>query len=159
MDSASAGFRPSVHCGSNGGSLSNHCRSKRRTFSSSQLATSSEFPTDHRGSTIASRERSPTRATRLTSETFRSPEATGVLFCGDNLEVLTDHVAANSVDLVYLDPPCPLHRTHHIDRLDRGDRGQFKEQWTWAEAEPSFDVALRSVPRQLKLLLRALREQ
>jgi len=28
-----------------------------------------------------------------------------LLYYGDNLEILRDHVASNSVDLVYLDPP------------------------------------------------------
>lgn len=30
---------------------------------------------------------------------------TNTLFYGDNLQVLRDHVASESVDLVYLDPP------------------------------------------------------
>ena len=34
------------------------------------------------------------------------------LFYGDNLQVLRDHVLAESVDLVYLDPPFNSNTSH-----------------------------------------------
>lgn len=36
------------------------------------------------------------------------------LYYGDNLEVLREHVAAGSVDLVYLDPPFNSNRAYNV---------------------------------------------
>ena len=36
------------------------------------------------------------------------------LFYGDNLEILRERVAADSVDLVYLDPPFNSNRAYHL---------------------------------------------
>lgn len=36
------------------------------------------------------------------------------LFYGDNLEILRDHIADASVDLVYLDPPFNSNATYNV---------------------------------------------
>ena len=36
------------------------------------------------------------------------------LYCGDNLEILRQHVAAESVDLVYLDPPFNSNASYNV---------------------------------------------
>jgi adenine specific DNA methylase Mod len=45
------------------------------------------------------------------------------LFYGDNLEVLREHIADESVDLVYLDPPFNSKRAYNIIFKDK--EGKF----------------------------------
>jgi DNA modification methylase len=64
------------------------------------------------------------------------------LFYGDNLDVLRGHVASESVDLVYLDPPFNSNRNYNVlfgkhERAGNGDTAQiqaFSDTWTWTPA-------------------------
>ncbi len=40
------------------------------------------------------------------------PITQNALFYGDNLDILREHIAEESVDLVYLDPPFNSNRNH-----------------------------------------------
>lgn len=40
--------------------------------------------------------------------------AENTLYYGDNLEILRDHVAGESVDLIYLDPPFKSNQTYKV---------------------------------------------
>lgn len=42
------------------------------------------------------------------------PPAGNTLFYGDNLNILREHVAEESVDLVYLDPPFNSNATYKV---------------------------------------------
>lgn len=61
------------------------------------------------------------------------------LFYGDNLEVLRQHIASDSVDLVYLDPPFNSNRGYNVlfnrrDTHDIDDSAQiqaFDDTWHW----------------------------
>ena len=61
------------------------------------------------------------------------------LFYGDNLEVLRNHVADESVDLIYLDPPFNSKRDYNL--LFREASGEapasqikaFGDTWNWSE--------------------------
>src|SRR5665811_2245264 len=61
------------------------------------------------------------------------------LFYGDNLEVLQQHIASASVDLVYLDPPFNSNRGYNVifgnrERLPSADSAQiqaFDDTWHW----------------------------
>ncbi len=44
------------------------------------------------------------------------------LFYGDNLQVLRDSIATESIDLIYLDPPFNSNATHNV--LFRSPRGE-----------------------------------
>lgn len=61
----------------------------------------------------------------------------GRLFFGDNLEVLRRHVADESVDLVYLDPPFNSNRSYNVlfaRRTGRAPAAQvkaFDDTWKW----------------------------
>jgi DNA modification methylase len=66
--------------------------------------------------------------------------AVNKLFYGDNLDVLREHVATTSVDLVYLDPPFNSNRgynvifAHHDTTSATDDRAQiqaFDDTWRW----------------------------
>ncbi|HLK40537.1 MAG TPA: site-specific DNA-methyltransferase, partial [Polyangiaceae bacterium] len=84
----------------------------------------------------------------------------GNLYCGDNLDVLRRHVATESVDLVYLDPPFNSERSYHlIDRRvdakgretqprSRAGEVAFVDTWTWDDdAETSFGELTGRVSR------------
>ena len=62
------------------------------------------------------------------------------LYYGDNLDVLRRHVASESVDLIYLDPPFNSNATYNVLFADKGggkaaaQLQAFKDTWSWAEA-------------------------
>lgn len=67
-------------------------------------------------------------------------EPAGRLFFGDNLEVLRRHVADESVDLVYLDPPFNSNRAYNVLFAHRDGRKPaaqvkaFDDTWKWDSA-------------------------
>jgi len=60
-----------------------------------------------------------------------------VLYYGDNLDILRRHVADESVDLVYLDPPFNSNATYNVLFAEQhGERAAsqiraFEDTWTW----------------------------
>ena len=73
------------------------------------------------------------------------------LYYGDNLDVLRDSIADESVDLVYLDPPFNSNANYNV--LFKGPSGDgsdaqieaFEDTWHWNDAaEHAFDEMLRS---------------
>lgn len=82
---------------------------------------------------------------------FRHPGGCGVskLYFGDNLAVLQEHVEANSVDLVYLDPPFNSKAQYNLlyetpdNQRETAQRAVFRDTWTWGEeAEFCFELVL-----------------
>jgi DNA modification methylase len=73
----------------------------------------------------------------------------GDLYYGDNLDVMRQNVASESVDLIYLDPPFNSDRTYNL--IARGSRAQepvFVDTWTWDEdAETAFRELTDGTPR------------
>ncbi len=87
----------------------------------------------------------------------------GIFYCGDNLEILTalDLVPAESVDLIYLDPPFNSQRTYNIVYKDsRAQAEAFKDHWSWQEAAPQYARLLDAseTPPKLRTLLRGLHD-
>ncbi len=89
---------------------------------------------------------------------------TGALYYGDNLDVLREHVAEASVDLIYLDPPFNSNATYNV--LFRAPAGRqseaqieaFQDTWHWGEsAARAFDDVIRSRHVATATLLRAMR--
>jgi DNA modification methylase len=75
------------------------------------------------------------------------------LFCGDNLDVLCNHVADESVDLCYIDPP--FHSRRNYQARDRV--GAFRDTWVWdGAAEAGYDVIHGSGSSRLARLLAGL---
>ena len=71
------------------------------------------------------------------------------LYYGDNLQVLREHSATESVDLIYLDPPFNSKRDYNL--LFKTPKGHdsdasitaFEDSWHWGEqAEREFDELL-----------------
>ena len=87
------------------------------------------------------------------------------LYFGDNLEILRQHVADESVDLIYLDPPFNSNATYNVlfrERSGEESAAQitaFEDTWHWGwESETAFqDVVMRG-PEKVGNLLSALRQ-
>jgi adenine specific DNA methylase Mod len=64
---------------------------------------------------------------------------TNRLYCGDNLGILREHIADESVDFVYLDPPFNSNATYNV--LFKSPEGgespaqieAFDDTWHWGE--------------------------
>ncbi len=87
------------------------------------------------------------------------------LFYGDNLQVLREHLASESVDLIYLDPPFNSKRDYNL--LFKSHKGQsseaqieaFKDSWSWGgQAELEFDELLKHKNTDVAMLTKALVE-
>jgi len=65
--------------------------------------------------------------------------AGNLLYYGDNLDVLRRHIADESVDLVYLDPPFKSNQDYNVLFADHGVESAaqiraFEDTWRWDEA-------------------------
>lgn len=86
------------------------------------------------------------------------------LYYGDNLIILRDEIANESVDLIYLDPPFNSKATYNV--LFKSPEGveseaqveAFEDTWHWtAEAEQAFDEVITSGNTDAADMLNALR--
>ncbi len=90
--------------------------------------------------------------------------AVNTLFYGDNLDILREYIADESVDLVYLDPPFNSNATYNVlFRAPTGEQSQaqieaFEDTWHWnASAEDAFDQVIKSGNTDAAEMLRAMR--
>lgn len=91
---------------------------------------------------------------------------TSRLFYGDNLYVLRESIASESVDLVYLDPPFNSNRNYnvifaHRDRVTDANQAQiqaFDDTWRWSPVteEQYHEMLAGSVPARVADVVRAL---
>ena len=86
------------------------------------------------------------------------------LFYGDNLRILREKIAAESVDLIYLDPPFNSNANYNVlFKSPAGERSHaqieaFADTWHWTdEAEQAFDEVMQGGNTDAAELLRALR--
>lgn len=86
------------------------------------------------------------------------------LYYGDNLNVLRDSIADESVDLIYLDPPFNSNASYN--QLFKGPSGNmsaaqieaFNDTWHWTDAaEEAFREVLHSGNGAAAEMLRAIR--
>src|ERR1700744_460334 len=86
------------------------------------------------------------------------------LYYGDNLQVLREHIADESVDLIYLDPPFNSKRDYNL--LFKSPKGQaseaqieaFEDTWHWnKQTEDEFDQLLHQPNTNMAEMIRALR--
>jgi site-specific DNA-methyltransferase (adenine-specific) len=93
----------------------------------------------------------------------RTP-ARNTLFYGDNLAILREHIADESVDLIYLDPPFNSNASYNVlFRAPDGHQSQaqieaFDDSWHWNEpAERAFDEVMQSGNSDAAEMLHAMR--
>jgi len=86
------------------------------------------------------------------------------LYFGDNLEVLRDNLADDSIDLIYLDPPFNSKATYNVlfkSPAGRGSGAQieaFEDTWHWGyESESAFDQVMQSGRVEAAGLIKAMR--
>jgi site-specific DNA-methyltransferase (adenine-specific) len=94
----------------------------------------------------------------------RKATVANALYYGDNLAVLREHIATESIDLVYLDPPFNSNATYNVlFRSPAGGAAQaqieaFDDTWHWGEeAERAFDAVMQSTNTAAAELLRSMR--
>lgn len=89
---------------------------------------------------------------------------TNHLYYGDNLRVLRESIADESVDLIYLDPPFNSNASYNV--LFKGPSGNesaaqieaFDDTWHWTDAaEEAFGEVLKSGATDAAEMLRAMR--
>ncbi|AYG59931.1 site-specific DNA-methyltransferase [Rhizobium jaguaris] len=73
------------------------------------------------------------------------------LWFGDNLTILREEIASESVDLVYLDPPFNSNANYNVlfrtpaDEAASAQVEAFRDTWTWgSEAQWAFDELMRT---------------
>jgi adenine specific DNA methylase Mod len=86
------------------------------------------------------------------------------LYYGDNLNVLRESIATESVDLTYLDPPFNSKRDCNLlfkSPKGHGSEAQitaFEDSWHWGEqAEREFDQLLHQPNTAVAEMMKALR--
>lgn len=88
------------------------------------------------------------------------------LYFGDNLRILREHIADESVDLIYLDPPFNSKADYNVlyktssGEANAAQATAFKDTWEWDEAAAGAYHELMTrveVPTNLKNLMQALK--
>ena len=86
------------------------------------------------------------------------------LYFGDNLPILREHVADESVDLIYLDPPFNSNATYNVlfreaaGELSSAQIQAFDDTWHWTiEAELAYEEIVANAPQDVVNLIGAMR--
>ena len=87
------------------------------------------------------------------------------LYFGDNLDILREQIADESVDLIYLDPPFNSNATYNVLFREKGGEESaaqitaFEDTWHWSiESEAAFREVVTDGPEKLGRLLQAMRD-
>jgi len=87
------------------------------------------------------------------------------LYYGDNLKVLREHIADESVDLIYLDPPFNSNRSYNVLFKDESGVSSdaqitaFDDAWHWGEtAERTYQDLIEHAPMNVSNMIGALRQ-
>lgn len=86
------------------------------------------------------------------------------LYFGDNLDILREYVASETVDLIYLDPPFNSNATYNVLFQEKsGEKSAaqitaFEDTWHWGmESEYTYQEVVKEGSRKLADLLQAMR--
>ena len=89
---------------------------------------------------------------------------TNVLYYGDNLEILRNHIPDESIDLIYLDPPFNSKRQYNIIyRETTGLESEaqiraFTDTWTWDQsAEKTYHEIVTTAPAKVVDIISSMR--
>jgi DNA modification methylase len=90
---------------------------------------------------------------------------TNVLYYGDNLEILRDHIADESIDLIYLDPPFNSNRSYNVLFRESGGAGSgaqieaFEDTWQWGQvAQGAYEEVVTGPQQRVARMLQAVVE-
>jgi site-specific DNA-methyltransferase (adenine-specific) len=93
------------------------------------------------------------------------PITTNTLFYGDNLTILREYIDAESVDLIYLDPPFNSNRSYNVLFKDESGREApaqitaFEDTWHWNRAtEQIYQDLVTKGDARVSSLISALRQ-
>ncbi|MBA7532881.1 hypothetical protein ES705_25111 [subsurface metagenome] len=88
-----------------------------------------------------------------------------LLYYGDNLKIIREHVPDNYVDLIYLDPPFNSKATYNIlfqETTDLASEAQitaFEDTWHWGhEAEKTYQEIINKAPANIVEVIIAFRK-
>ncbi len=90
---------------------------------------------------------------------------TNTLYYGDNFDIIRDYLAAESVDLIYLDPPFNSNRNYNV--LFKHESGTdseaqieaFEDTWHWnMTAERTYHDLIATAPDKVTRIVGALRD-
>ncbi len=87
------------------------------------------------------------------------------LYYGDNLDILREYIASESVDLIYLDPPFNSARSYNVLFKDESGRHAdaqivaFKDTWHWGETAEStyFDLVTNAGSPIVSMMISSMR--
>lgn len=86
------------------------------------------------------------------------------LFYGDNLDILREYIASDSIDLIYLDPPFNSSRNYNVlfkDESGKDSEAQivaFEDTWHWNHtAEQTYNHLVTEAPERVAAVIGALR--
>ncbi|MCH7698027.1 MAG: site-specific DNA-methyltransferase [Chloroflexi bacterium] len=90
---------------------------------------------------------------------------TNILYYGDNLQLLRDHIPEESVDLIYLDPPFNSNRSYNVlfkEASGAGSEAQievFEDTWHWGPAAAAaYDDVISGPSQGVAGMLKAIVE-
>ncbi len=91
------------------------------------------------------------------------PITENTLYYGDNLNILREYIASESIDLIYLDPPFNSNRNYNVlfkDESGSDSEAQitaFEDTWHWnAAAEESYHQLVTQAPEHVSKLIGSL---
>jgi len=86
------------------------------------------------------------------------------LYFGDNLDIMREHIADESVDLIYLDPPFNSKATYNVLFQEKNGTESgaqitvFEDTWQWGpESEQAYHELVTQGPKKLADLIQAMR--
>ncbi|MBM3235004.1 site-specific DNA-methyltransferase [Candidatus Poribacteria bacterium] len=89
---------------------------------------------------------------------------TNVLYYGDNLDILRNYIADDSIDLIYIDPPFNSNQAYNVifaennGSLSQAQIRAFEDIWYWAkETEETFSKIMEETPRNIAKCLESFR--
>lgn len=87
------------------------------------------------------------------------------LFYGDNLGILREYIADETVDLVYLDPPFNSSRNYNVLFKDEGGKESesqitaFEDTWHWgSDAQETYHELVQHAPANVATMISALHD-
>ena len=90
------------------------------------------------------------------------PIKTNMLYYGDNLDILREYIADESVDLIYLDPPFNSNRSYNVLFKHEGGAESeaqvqaFEDTWHWAGAAETYQYLITQAPPAVSEMIGAM---